>query len=65
MLKVYMAKLAVLISIPPKRTTQAGSSRRFRQEDTIFACELFECYGYEGSNTTDNEDLELLVVVFA
>lgn len=38
---------------------------RVRQEDTIFACELFECYGYEGSNTTDNEDLELLVVVFA
>jgi hypothetical protein len=35
------------------------------QENAVLACELFECYGYEGSDTAYNEDLGVLVVVLA
>jgi hypothetical protein len=38
---------------------------RVGQEDAIFARELLKCYGYEGSNTANNEDLKWLVVVLA
>jgi hypothetical protein len=38
---------------------------RVGQEDAVFARELLECYGYEGTYTANNKDLEWLVVVFA
>jgi hypothetical protein len=38
---------------------------RVGQEDAVFARELLECYGYEGSNTANDEDLGWLVVVVA
>ena len=47
------------------RPSGFAGRRRVGEEDPIFARELLECDGYEGSDTAYDEDLGVLVVVLA